>query len=94
MITSSSSSEHSDGTIRTCKRKQKRHPEERALQILDGHPGIMELIGNYVGVIRGKELRMLTEFHELVIEYLNTDDSSSSCSSDDDYDNDSSEDEE
>ena len=26
----------------------------RSLQILDGHPGIMELIGNYVGLLRGK----------------------------------------
>jgi len=84
MITSSSSSlsEPDDGGTRKRKRKQKqtrqrkRHPK-RALQILDSHPGIMELIGDFVGVIRGKEFRMLQEFNELVIEYNNTDESSS-----------------
>merc|ERR1719491_2113501 len=57
-------------------RKRMRHPE-RALQILDGHPGIMEVIGEYVGVIRGKEFRMLQEFNESVIEYITTEESSS-----------------
>mmetsp|Transcript_55059 Transcript_55059/g.59666 ORF Transcript_55059/g.59666 Transcript_55059/m.59666 type:complete len:123 (+) Transcript_55059:196-564(+) len=75
-ITTSSSSKFSDGDIRKYTRKRKIHTRkrkihrERSLQILDGHPGIMEVIGNYVGVIRGKELRMLQEFNELVIEYI------------------------
>mmetsp|Transcript_47316 Transcript_47316/g.52724 ORF Transcript_47316/g.52724 Transcript_47316/m.52724 type:complete len:105 (+) Transcript_47316:129-443(+) len=78
MIASSlSSSEPDDGGTRKRKRKQKqtrqrkRHPK-RALQILDSHPGIMELIGDFVGVIRGKEFRMVTEFNESVIAYNNT----------------------
>jgi len=50
---------------------------QRSLQILDGHPGIMEWIGDYAGLLRGKEFRMLEEFNELVIEYNNTDESSS-----------------
>jgi len=74
-ITTSSSSKFSDGDIRKYTRKRKIHPE-RALQILDGHPGIMELIGEYVGVIRGKEFRMLQEFNKLVIEYFTTEESS------------------
>mmetsp|Transcript_11688 Transcript_11688/g.11398 ORF Transcript_11688/g.11398 Transcript_11688/m.11398 type:complete len:129 (-) Transcript_11688:9-395(-) len=74
-ITTSSSSKFSDGDIRKYTRKRKIHPE-RALQILDGHPGIMEVIGEYVGVIRGKEFRMLQEFDELVIEYFTTEESS------------------
>jgi len=49
---------------------------QRSLQILHGHPGIMEVIGDYVGLIRGKELRMLQEFNELVIEYINRDENS------------------
>merc|ERR1712194_535509 len=53
-------------------RKQTIH-RQRSLQILDGHPGIMEWIGDYVGLIRGKEFRMLEEFNELAIEYNNTD---------------------
>jgi len=58
-------------------RKRKRKPyQERSLQILDGHPGITEMIGEYVGVIRGKEFRMLKEFNELAIEHT-TDESSS-----------------
>ena len=72
MITSSSSSSSSelnDGGTRKHKRSRKRHPEERALQILDGHPGIMELIGDYVGLLRGKEIRRLQEFNELVQDY-------------------------
>mmetsp|Transcript_5432 Transcript_5432/g.5242 ORF Transcript_5432/g.5242 Transcript_5432/m.5242 type:complete len:91 (+) Transcript_5432:1-273(+) len=50
---------------------------ERSLQILGGQPGIMELIGFYIDLLRGKEFRMLEEFNELVIEYNNTDESSS-----------------
>jgi len=50
---------------------------ERSLQILGGQPGIMELLGDYIGLLRGKEFRMLEEFNELVIEYNNTDESSS-----------------
>ena len=73
--------EPSNGSTRKQKRKRKIHPE-RALQILDGHPGIMELIGEYVGVIRGKEFWMLQEFNELVIKYFRTD---NSRSSDDDH---------
>mmetsp|Transcript_5436 Transcript_5436/g.5246 ORF Transcript_5436/g.5246 Transcript_5436/m.5246 type:complete len:113 (+) Transcript_5436:1-339(+) len=46
---------------------------ERSLQILGGQPGIMELIGFYIDLLRGKEFRMLEEFNELVIEYNNTD---------------------
>eukprot|EP00751_Fragilariopsis_kerguelensis_P027906 CAMPEP_0170861982 /NCGR_PEP_ID=MMETSP0734-20130129/18641_1 /TAXON_ID=186038 /ORGANISM="Fragilariopsis kerguelensis, Strain L26-C5" /LENGTH=50 /DNA_ID=CAMNT_0011236373 /DNA_START=97 /DNA_END=246 /DNA_ORIENTATION=+ len=38
--------------------------QERSLQLLGGQPGIMELIGEYVGLIRGKEFRMLEEFNE------------------------------
>eukprot|EP00751_Fragilariopsis_kerguelensis_P037874 CAMPEP_0170939630 /NCGR_PEP_ID=MMETSP0735-20130129/22083_1 /TAXON_ID=186038 /ORGANISM="Fragilariopsis kerguelensis, Strain L26-C5" /LENGTH=80 /DNA_ID=CAMNT_0011345117 /DNA_START=29 /DNA_END=271 /DNA_ORIENTATION=+ len=74
MITSSSSSsaEPDDGGTRKRKQKhtreRKRH-RERSLQILDGHPGVMEVIGSYVGVIRGKEFRMLQEFNELVMEH-------------------------
>jgi len=49
---------------------------QRSLQILHGHPGIMEVIGDYVGLIRGKELRMLQEFNESVIEYINRDENS------------------
>mmetsp|Transcript_48509 Transcript_48509/g.54039 ORF Transcript_48509/g.54039 Transcript_48509/m.54039 type:complete len:110 (+) Transcript_48509:2-331(+) len=75
-MTTSSSSKFSDGDIRKYTRKRKIH-RERSLQILDGHPGIMELIGEYVGLIRGKEFRMLEEFNELVIGYENTDESSS-----------------
>mmetsp|Transcript_55057 Transcript_55057/g.59663 ORF Transcript_55057/g.59663 Transcript_55057/m.59663 type:complete len:125 (+) Transcript_55057:196-570(+) len=82
-ITTSSSSKFSDGDIRKYTRKRKIHPE-RSLQILDGHPGIMEVIGEYVGVIRGKEFRMLQEFNELVIEY-NRDESNRYDSGDDDY---------
>ena len=85
--TTSSSSKYSDGDIRKYTRKRKIHQDqERSLQILDGHPGIMELIGDYVGVIRGKELRMLQEFNDLVIEYHNTYQSSPSDDSDDDDD--------
>ena len=70
---SSSLSEPSDGGTRKCKRQRKIHPEpKRSLQILDGHPGIMELIGEYTGFIRGKEFRMLQEFNELDIEYITT----------------------
>eukprot|EP00751_Fragilariopsis_kerguelensis_P005672 CAMPEP_0170792294 /NCGR_PEP_ID=MMETSP0733-20121128/21788_1 /TAXON_ID=186038 /ORGANISM="Fragilariopsis kerguelensis, Strain L26-C5" /LENGTH=292 /DNA_ID=CAMNT_0011140655 /DNA_START=157 /DNA_END=1035 /DNA_ORIENTATION=+ len=58
-------------TMITRKRKRKR---ERSLQILDGHPGIMELIGECLGLIRGKEIRMLQEFNELVIKYNNSED--------------------
>ena len=75
MITlASSSSEPSD--CGTCKHKRKRkiHPEQ-SLQILDSHPGIMELIGNYVGLKRGKEFRMLKEFNELIIGF-NSDENS------------------
>ena len=50
--------------------KQMTH-QEQSLQIIDGHPGVMELIGDYVGLIRGKEIRMLQEFNELIIEYTN-----------------------
>jgi len=92
-IISLSSEASDDGGTRTHKREQK-IPPERSLQILDGHPGMMELIGNYVGVIRGQEIRRLQEFNELVIEYSNTGDSSSSSSDDDDDDDsDNSEDE-
>jgi hypothetical protein len=55
----------------TCKRKHK-FKRERSLQILDGVPGIMELIGDYIGLIRGKESRMLKEFNELVFEHIDT----------------------
>ena len=65
------SSELSGVNTRQRKRKRKMNPE-RSLQILDGHPGIMELIGNYAGFIRGKEFRMLQEFNTLVIQYNNT----------------------
>jgi len=75
-MTTSSSSKFSDGDIRKYTRKRKIHPE-RSLQILDGQPGIMELIGEYVGLIQGKEFRMIEEFNELVIEYNNTEESSS-----------------
>ena len=60
-------------------RKRKTHPEQ-ALQLLNGHPGMMELIGDYLGVIRGKELRMLQEFNDLVIDYYKTPQSSSPSS--------------
>ena len=63
-----------------------KHKRERSLQILDGHPGIMELIGDCVGLIRGNEFRMLQEFNELVIEYNNTSQSSSDDDDDDDDD--------
>merc|ERR1712238_266855 len=83
MIPSSLSSERNDGGTRKHKRKRKRRIQpERSLQILDGHPGIMELIGDHVGLIRGKEIRMLKEFNELIIEHT-TDENSS----DDDNDN-------
>jgi len=75
IATSLSSVESSDGGTRTHKRQRKIHPE-RSLQILACHPGIMELIGNCLGLIRGKEFRMLQEFNELVIAYNN---SSGSC---------------
>ena len=88
MITSSFSSEPNDGATPKRKRKRKIH-SERSLQILDGHPGIMELIGDCVGVIRGNEFRMLKAFNELVIEYNNTYQSSSSDDDDDDDDDDS-----
>ena len=45
---------------------------ERSLQILDGNPGIMEVIGDYIGLIQGKEIRMLKEFNELVFEHIDT----------------------
>ena len=79
IATSTSSSEPSDGTH---KREQKMH-QERSLQILVSQPGIMELIGDYVGLIQGKEFRMLQEFNELVIEYNNTHQSSPSYDIDD-----------
>ena len=90
MITSSSSSslsEPNDDGTRQCKRKRQIH-QERSLQILDNHPGIMELIGDYVGLIRGKEIRMLKEFNELVIEYNNKYQSSSDDDDEDDDDDD------
>ena len=37
---------------------------------MHGYPGIMETIGDYLGLIRGKEIRMLKEFNELVSEYI------------------------
>ena len=46
--------------------------QERSLQILDGVPGIMEVIGDYMGLIQGKEIRMLKEFNELVFEHIDT----------------------
>jgi len=82
---SSSSSGSNEGGTRKHKCTQKIH-REQSLQILDGHPGIMELIGDYVGLIRGKEFRMLTEFNESVIAYNNTYQSSSD--NDDDVDDD------
>merc|ERR1712238_547733 len=82
MIPSSLSSERNDGGTRKHKRKRKRRIQpERSLQILDGHPGIMELIGDHVGLIRGKEMRLLKEFNEAVIKYNNT---NQFCSSDND----------
>ena len=83
---SSSSSKPSDGGTRKHNKRKRKIYQERSLQILDGYPGIMELIGDYVGLIRGKEIRMLQEFNQLVIVYMNTDDNSS--------DDDNSEDEE
>ena len=65
MNATTSESESSDST----RRKRK----------FDSYPGIMELIGDYVGLIRGKEIRMLKEFNELVIEYT------INLGSDDDY---------
>ena len=62
MIATSSSQSYRRS--RRCKRPLH---HQRPLQILHGHPGIMELIGDCVGLIRGKELRMLKEFNELVI---------------------------
>lgn len=38
-----------------------------ALQLLNGLPGIMELIGNFVGLIYGTKIRILQEFHHLVV---------------------------
>ena len=88
-----SSSESSGGT--PLRRTQTMY-QQRSLQILDGHSGIMELIGDYVGLIRGKELRMLNEFNELVIEctnsYYSRSDDDDKCSSDDDEENSSDDD--
>mmetsp|Transcript_5438 Transcript_5438/g.5248 ORF Transcript_5438/g.5248 Transcript_5438/m.5248 type:complete len:147 (+) Transcript_5438:224-664(+) len=72
IVSSSSSSELNVGGTCTRKRKRKIH-RQRSLQILGSQPGINELIGDYVGLLRGKEFRMLEEFNELVIEYNNTD---------------------
>mmetsp|Transcript_31395 Transcript_31395/g.35130 ORF Transcript_31395/g.35130 Transcript_31395/m.35130 type:complete len:82 (-) Transcript_31395:82-327(-) len=77
MIATTSSLESSGGT-------QKVH-RERALQTLDGHPGIMELIGAYVGFLREKEFRMVKEFNELVNEH--TMEESSSDGDDDNGEN-------
>ena len=42
------------------------HQNVSPLQLLDGKPGIMELIGDYVGFVRGREARIVRQLTKLM----------------------------
>lgn len=47
-------------------RKEQEQERDQSLPLLNGQPGVMELIGDYTGLRKGKDLRMLQEFDVLM----------------------------